>query len=454
MLSENDFRMIQEALANPPVPKERVKELLCQAEELKGLSFLEAGELLNIRDDEQLESIVAAAGRVKEMIYGKRVVLFAPLYLSNECTNNCLYCGFRKENAVLSRLTLSSAEAVDQARLIASMGHKRILLVCGEKPALNGIAYVVEAIRGIYENVDIRRINVNVAPQSTEGFKLLKEAGIGTYQLFQETYHPGKYSYYHPSGAKADYRWRITAFERALEAGIDDYGMGVLFGLYDYRFEVMALIKHAQKLEQRWGVGPHTVSVPRLKKAAGATVYNTGFLLSDQQLSLVTAVLRLALPYTGLILSTREPGKLRDYLLKIGISQISAGSSAAPGGYSAKESAGTQFYLEDNRTLDEVVRDICEAGYLPSFCTACYRRERTGERFMALAKAGEIKELCQPNALLTFKEFLLDFASSQTQQVGEKTITNFVESVAAVREKTNLAKKLAAIDKGMRDVYY
>ncbi len=454
MLSEKDFGIISEALVKPPASRERIRELLQKAEELKGLSFLEAGELLNAGDSELLDEIFAAAGRVKEMIYGKRVVLFAPLYLSNECTNNCLYCGFRKDNRDLSRRTLSPGEAVEQARLISGMGHKRILLVCGEKPALNGISYLVKIIKEIYENADIRRINVNIAPQSTGDFKLLKEAGIGTYQLFQETYHPEKYSFYHPMGAKADYQWRITAFQRALEAGIDDYGMGVLFGLYDYRFEVMALICHAEKLERLWGVGPHTVSVPRLKKAPGATIYNTGFLISDRQLTLVTAVLRLALPYTGLILSTREPGALRDYLLKIGVSQISAGSSTAPGGYGAEESAGTQFYLEDNRTLDEVVRDICRAGYLPSFCTACYRRERTGERFMALAKGGEIKELCQPNALLTFKEFLLDFASDQTKQEGEKTVHRFLQSADVNRLKNNLLSRLNEIEKGLRDVYY
>lgn len=454
MLNEGNYGRICEALNSHPSPNERIAELLQKSIELKGLTFLEAGELLNTNDSGLQEEIINAAGRVKELIYGKRVVLFAPLYLSNECANNCLYCGFRKDNVSLARRTLSSEELIAEAQKIESMGHKRILLVCGEKPVQNGISYVVKAIRGIYEKTNIRRVNVNIAPLSTEDFRQLKEAGIGTYQSFQETYHREQYSFYHPCGTKADYNWRITSFERAIEAGIDDYGMGVLFGLYDYRFEVMALVCHAAELERNWGVGPHTVSVPRLKKAFGSAVFETGFQINDRQLMLTTAVLRLALPYTGIIMSTREPGFLRDRLLDIGVSQISAGSSTAPGGYSAGERGGTQFQLEDNRTLDEVVRDICRAGYLPSFCTACYRQERTGERFMALAKVGEIKKLCQPNALLTFREFLLDFASEETGLQGKRVLKRFLESsdVAAVRE--SLVKRLADIETGKRDIYY
>lgn len=454
MLPEYDYRRITEAFDGLEPPSERIQELLEKALELKGLSYLEAGELLNVRDFSAREEIKKAAGKVKELIYGKRVVLFAPLYLSNECTNNCLYCGFRSDNTSLPRRTLSTAEAVEEACRIEGMGHKRILLVCGENPAQNGTGYVVDTISRIYENTDTRRINVNLAPQTTDDFRKLKDVGLGTYQLFQETYHLEKYRYYHPSGSKSNYEWRFTAFDRAIEAGIDDYGMGVLFGLSDYRFEVMALICHAAMLEKKWGVGPHTVSVPRLKKTEGSTLYNTGFLVNDRDITLVTAVLRLALPYTGIILSTREQAGLRNDLLKVGVSQISAGSSTAPGGYGAKKQQGTQFCLEDNRSLDEVVKDICRDGFLPSFCTACYRQERTGENFMALAKVGDIKNLCQPNAMLTFKEFLLDYASEDTRQLGEKVLDTFLAADEVARLKKNLVEKLTEIVNGKRDLYF
>lgn len=454
MLPERDYQQINEALKKQPPAKARVRELIGKAEDLKGLSFLEAGELLSIGDQGLQKELIQAAGAVKDSIYGKRVVLFAPLYLSNECTNDCLYCGFRRDNKELSRRTLDDEEIIEEARRIEGMGHKRILLVCGEQPVKNGISYLSQSIQNIYNNTDIRRLNINVAPLSVEEFRILKEAAIGTYQLFQETYHPGKYAYYHPSGFKSDYNRRITALDRAVEAGIDDVGMGVLFGLYDYRYEAMALISHATHLEARWGVGPHTISVPRLKRAPGGAIYETGYGISDNQLMLVTAVLRLALPYTGIILSTREPAYLRDRLLSIGVSQISAGSSAAPGGYASSQKAGGQFSLNDNRSLDDVVKDICKAGYLPSFCTACYRKERTGERFMKLAKGGDIKHLCQPNALLTFKEFLMDYASAETLELGNQVIKKFLQSNDVTEVKEDLFLRLAEVQKGLRDIHY
>lgn len=454
MLPEQDYQKIYEALNVQPSSKERIAELLDKATSLQGLSFTEAGELLKVTDEDLREKIIFSAGKVKQDIYGNRLVLFAPLYLSNECANNCLYCAFRQDNQSIERRTLSVGEVVEEARRIEKMGHKRILLVCGEDSDQNGVNYVFNVITEIYKNLDIRRLNINMAPMTTEDFRILKDAGIGTYQLFQETYHPSKYSYYHPSGPKSDYEWRFSAVERAIEVGIDDIGMGVLFGLYDYRFEVMALICHAEMLERKYGVGPHTVSVPRLKKAPGSAVYDTGYHISNSELRLATAVIRLAIPYTGIILSTREPAELRNSLLDIGVSQISAGSSTSPGGYGCDKNAGKQFNLEDDRTLDEVVRDICRQGYLPSFCTACYRRERTGEKFMNIVKGGEIKHLCQPNALITFKEYLCDYACPDTVQEGEICIGKSLHCDEIGNRQNEILQRLAEIERGKRDIYY
>lgn len=454
MLPESEYNKIIEVLNNPSPSKDRISELLQKALEQKGLTFSEAGELLMVNDDEYKSQIISAAGKIKQSVYGNRVVIFAPLYLSNECTNNCLYCGFRKDNPGIERQTLNIKQTVKEAQRIESMGHKRILLVCGEDNSVNGVSSVTKAVKEIYNNTDIRRINVNMAPLTVEGFKELKESGIGTYQIFQETYHKEKYQYYHPSGPKRNYEWRFGALERAMEAGIDDVGMGVLFGLYDYRFEAMALISHAAFLEERCGVGPHTISIPRLKKAPGSVLYNTGYLISDDELIYVTAVLRLAIPYTGIILSTREPAELRNRLLDIGVSQISAGSSTSPGGYGEEKKAGPQFNLEDTRTLDEVVHDVCTHGYLPSFCTACYRQERTGEKFMSIVKHGQIKRLCQPNALLTFKEYLCDYASPETLKEGERTIDRQLEISEVEKLVGRLRKSLNEISAGKRDIYY
>lgn len=454
MLPERDYQRIYEVLNAQPPSVERIIELLDKARSLQGLSFTEAGELLKVTDEELREKIIFSAGKVKNAIYGNRVVMFAPLYLSNECTNNCLYCGFRQDNKNIERRTLSVEEAVDEAQRIETMGHKRILLVCGEAPGQNGVKYVFNGINEIYKNMDIRRLNINMAPLKTEEFRILKEAGIGTYQLFQETYHPGKYSFYHPSGPKSDYEWRFSAVERAIQAGIDDIGMGVLFGLYEYKFEVMALICHAEMLERKCGVGPHTISVPRLKRAPGSAVYDTGYHIDNSELKLAIAVLRLSIPYTGIILSTRESAELRNSLLDIGVSQISAGSCTSPGGYGCDKNAGQQFNLEDNRTLEEAVRDICRQGYLPSFCTACYRKERTGEKFMNIVKAGEIKNLCQPNAIITFKEYLCNYACPDTLREGELCISKSLDCKEVGNRKNEIMQRLGEIESGQRDIYY
>jgi len=449
-----DEGRISSLLTDPRPPDgHEAAYLLEKARQAKGLDIAEAGRLLAVESDQEMAALLNAAGEVKRGIYGNRIVLFAPLYVSNECINNCLYCGFRKDSLGLERRSLSREEVLGEAGVLAGQGHKRLLLVCGEGQGPGGVEKLCELVRDIYGTHDIRRININVAPLQEAGFAELKTAGIGTYQLFQETYHRPSYSYYHPAGPKADYGWRISAFDRAMRAGIDDVGLGVLFGLYDYRYEVLALLQHAAYLEKEFGAGPHTVSVPRIQPAPGAVARDYRWQLSDRDFKKVIAILRLALPYTGIILSTREPVHLRNELLHIGVSQMSAGSCTAPGGYLASTDDAAQFAVADHRSLDEVVRSICEAGYLPSFCTACYRRERTGERFMALAKSGDIKEICQPNALLTFKENLLDFASIATRQLGEQLIDKALQQMDA-RARSAVTEKLTMINRGARDLHF
>ncbi len=435
-----------------PVGSSETNAILDKARAARGLNVEEAGKLLDIKDEESLAALMAAAGEVKQTIYGKRIVLFAPLYLSSKCVNDCLYCGFRKANTGLVRKSLGHADMLAEAGALAAQGHKRLLVVCGEGQA-DDLRVLCGSIGDIYSSHDIRRINVNVAPLTEVGYAELKGSGIGTYQLFQETYHRPSYNYYHPSGPKADYDWRISAFDRAMRAGIVDVGMGVLYGLYDYRYETLALLQHAAYLERAFGAGPHTVSVPRIQPAPGAEVRDYPWRLADGDFKKVVAVLRLALPYAGIILSTREPVQLRNELLHIGVSQLSAGSSTAPGGYLSAGEEEAQFVVADHRSLDEVVRCICEAGYLPSFCTACYRRARTGERFMELAKAGDIKKTCQSNALLTFMENLLDYATAPTRQIGERVINEALLQMDSFSRGV-VQKRLGEIRRGARDLLF
>ncbi|KNZ69701.1 biotin and thiamin synthesis associated protein [Thermincola ferriacetica] len=433
--------------------KKHYADVLSKAAEGKGLLIEETAVLLSPPDEETKHLLFNTAGKVKQQIYGTRIVLFAPLYLSNYCGNNCLYCGFRKDNKIIKRRKLNKEEALEEVKLLEKQGHKRLLLVTGEASG-SGVEYLADLIGDIYALTDIRRVNINVAPLTVDEFRMVKEAGIGTYQLFQETYHQPSYKYYHPSGKKSDYQWRISAFDRAMEAGIDDIGMGVLFGLYNYKFEVLALCQHAEYLERKFGVGPHTVSVPRLKRAPGAEIQTTPWMVDDEELKIIVAVLRLALPYTGIILSTRESQQLRNELLGLGVSQISAGSSTSPGGYSSSGDNNVQFEVHDTRSLDEVVASLCKDGYIPSFCTACYRRHRTGEAFMSLAKVGDIKELCLPNALLTFKENLLDYASQETKKLGENLIGKelcLLKNEALVNE---LKSRFERMNRGERDLYF
>jgi 2-iminoacetate synthase len=447
-------------------PQEKLDHILQKALTLKGLSLKEAAALLTCNDPNFMTSLFAAAHKVKETIYGKRLVLFAPLYVSNYCINNCLYCGFRKDNRKINRKVLSQDEIKQEVLTLEKEGHKRILLVAGEDPKTSGIACLEKTIATIYATKvtgvrgaacgEIRRLNVNAAPMSLEEFKRLKKTGIGTYQLFQETYHRPTYEKMHPAGPKKNYARRLEAIDLAMQAGINDVGIGVLWGLYDWRFEVLALLQHTQHLEEKFGVGPHTISVPRLEPAEGAPAANKPpHKVSDNNFKKLVAILRLAVPYTGMILSTREKPKLRDELFGLGISQISAGSRTNPGGYTNhKAPAAEQFLLFDTRSLLEVIKDMAKLGYIPSFCTACYRLGRTGEDFMELAKPGLIQKYCLPNALLTFKEYLIDFGDAEAKTLGEKAIKKQLEDISVSNLKRITLEKLTQLEAGKRDLYF
>ena len=408
----------------------RVKELLAKAREMRGLSINEVACLSLVDQPELLAEICSTAKQIKEEIYGSRLVLFAPLYISNRCSNECTYCAFRATNTSLTRRTLTQEEIAEETRILIRQGHKRILAVSGEALPQQGFQYILDSIATIYATKvgpgEIRRVNVNLAPQTVERFRQLKDAGIGTFQLFQETYHRPTYAAVHLKGSKRDYDWRTTSFDRAMEAGIDDVGIGVLFGLYDWRFEILAMMQHIHHLEQKFGVGPHTISFPRMEPAVGSDIASRPpHPVSDADFLKMIAIMRLAVPYTGMIMSTREGATVRRETLEVGISQISAGSRTDPGGYKDGEGNpnGSQFQLGDHRSVDEVVRDVVSLGFVPSFCTACYRTGRTGQDFMDLAKPGEIKYHCHPNALSTFQEYLCDYAGPVTKSAGENLIS-------------------------------
>ena len=407
----------------------QVREILAKAREMEGLNAADMAALMETNDPELLEEMFAAARHVKNEIYGNRLVLFAPLYISNLCANECLYCAFRARNKELVRRALNSDEIARETRILIEQGHKRVLLVSGESYPKEGLDYVLNAIETVYSTRsgrgEVRRVNANVAPLSVEDFKRLKAAKIGTYQCFQETYHRETYAAVHVGGVKRDFDWRVTCFDRAMQAGIDDVGIGVLFGLYDWKYEVLAMKQEIEHLEDAFGVGPHTISVPRLEPAIGsALAYAPAHPVSDGDFKKIVALLRLAVPYTGIIMSTRENADTRRGTFELGVSQISAGSRCNPGGYadSANGHNAEQFQLGDHRSLDEVVRDVAALGYTPSFCTACYRLGRTGADFMDLAKPGLIKQHCAPNALSSCMEYLLDYAKPQTRKVGERLV--------------------------------
>lgn len=444
--------------------KQYVESIIQKATDYHGLSANEVATLLEVTDSHLLSNMFAAAADVKEAIYGKRVVLFAPLYISNFCVNNCTYCGYRQDNPEQHRRRLTLSEVKKEVEILESLGHKRLAVEAGEDPLHCPIDYVVDTIREIYSikngNGSIRRVNINIAATTIADYQKLKKAEIGTYILFQETYHRDTYAALHPTGPKRDYNWHTTAMDRAMKAGIDDVGIGVLYGLYDYKYETVAMFLHAEHLDKTFGVGPHTISVPRLRPAGGITLENFPHLVSDENFKKVVAIIRLAVPYTGMILSTREEPEFRDSLLTYGVSQISAGSCTGVGGYQESiakpvNAANTmQFEPADHRSPNEIIRMLCEKGYVPSFCTACYRQGRTGDRFMALAKSGEIQNVCLPNALLTFKEYLMDYADEPTKQAGEKLLENALAAIPQESVRSATTKQLHKIETGTRDLYY
>ena len=417
---------------------EMVDEILKKAESLVGLDRYEVSVLLyaceNKENKELRKKIFAMARKIKEAIYGKRIVMFAPLYVSNYCINGCKYCGYHCGSGI-KRKKLTQEEIAEECRAIEAMGHKRIAMEAGEDPKNCDIDYIIECMKTVYAtkngNGEIRRINVNIAATTVEDYKKLKEAGIGTYVLFQETYHKPTYENLHPSGPKSNYDYHTTAHDRAMQGGIDDVGIGVLFGLYEYKYEVIGTMLHVKHLEDTFGIGPHTISIPRIRMAEGVDLSLFPNIVTDEQFKTIIAVYRLAVPYTGMIISTREGEKVREKALSIGISQISGGSRTSVGGYTEEERPhdSEQFDVSDQRTLDEVVNWLMELGYILSFCTACYREGRTGDRFMSLCKSGQILNCCHPNALMTLTEYLVDYASEGTKKVGFDLIERELEKI-------------------------
>lgn len=434
------------------------RKILKKAEQKKGLSHREAALLLACEEQEIVEEIYQLAKKIKQEFYGNRIVMFAPLYLSNYCINSCEYCPYHVKNKHIRRKKLSQEEIQQEVIALQDMGHKRLALETGEDPVNNPIEYVLESIKTIYnihhKNGDIRRVNVNIAATTVENYRKLKEAGIGTYILFQETYHKESYERLHPAGPKHDYNYHTEAMDRAMDGGIDDVGLGVLFGLETFMYEFVGLLMHAEHLESVHGVGPHTISVPRVRHAddIDADSFQNG--ISDEIFAKIVACIRISVPYTGLIISTRESKETREKVLELGVSQISGGSRTSVGGYAeeeAEEDNSAQFDVSDNRTLDEVVGWLMQTGHIPSFCTACYREGRTGDRFMSLCKSGQIQNCCHPNALLTLQEYLEDYASPHTKELGEEMIQKEWNNIPNEKVRMKVEEYLKEIKAGKRD---
>lgn len=459
-----DEKRIFDILKNTTKPSTAdVEKILTKALELKGIDEEEIAILLNISDESQKKMLFETALKIKQEIYGNRLVLFAPLYIANLCSNNCLYCGFRRDNKDMHRLKLSLDEVKEEVKLILEQGHKRILMLMGEETNPKAFDYFLESIDAAYSVKDskgnsLRRINVEIAPLTDEEFQKLSQKKIGTYAVFQETYHQETYKMMHPSGKKSDYFWRLNVMDRALKNGLHDVGIGALFGLYDYKFEVLALIHHAKHLDKEFGVGPHTVSVPRIEEAQNApAAMKIPHKVSDDDFKKIVAILRIAVPYTGIILSTRESPKMRKELFNLGVSQISAGSKTSPGGYkSSMEDPAheEQFNVSDTRSTDEVIKSVIQDGFVPSFCTGCYRLGRVGADFMEIAKPGQIKLHCLPNALTTLKEYLVDYADEETKKHGDELISKELENIPSEERKEKTLKYLERIKKGERDLYF
>ena len=456
-ISDEEIRQSLDWAEKNKENKTLIDNILEKAKSCRGLSHREASVLLACELEEENEKIFALAEQIKKDFYGNRIVLFAPLYLSNYCINGCVYCPYHGQNKHIPRKKLTQEEVRREVIALQDMGHKRLAIEAGEDPTHNPIDYILECIRTIYsikhKNGAIRRVNINIAATTVDNYRLLKEAGIGTYILFQETYHKESYLALHPTGPKHDYNYHTEAMDRAMEGGIDDVGIGVLFGLDKYRYEFAGLLMHAEHLEAAFGVGPHTISVPRLRHAddINADEFDNG--IDDDTFAKIVACIRIAVPYTGMIISTRESQKCRERVLHLGVSQISGGSRTSVGGYCEPEpddAKSEQFDVSDTRTLDEVVRWLMEMDYIPSFCTACYREGRTGDRFMSLCKSGQIQNCCHPNALMTLKEYLMDYASPETKAIGDRLIDKEVLNVPNEKARAVVLENLRLIEQNNR----
>ena len=457
-ISDSEIRETIAYAAEHKSNRELIKSILDKARQCKGLSHREAAVLLECDQPDLIEDMFALAREIKQKFYGNRIVMFAPLYLSNYCVNGCVYCPYHARNKTIRRKKLTQDEIRQEVIALQDMGHKRLALETGEDPKNNPIEYVLESIKTIYSikhrNGAIRRVNVNIAATTVENYRKLKEAGIGTYILFQETYNKANYEALHPTGPKSDYAYHTEAMDRAMQGGIDDVGIGVLFGLETYRYDFIGLLMHAEHLEATFGVGPHTISVPRLCMADDIDTADFKNCVPDEVFHKIVAVIRIAVPYTGMIVSTRESKRSRERVLELGVSQLSGGSRTSVGGYvheEAEDENSSQFDVTDRRTLDEVVGWLLDLGYIPSFCTACYREGRTGDRFMSLVKKGQIANCCLPNALLTLKEYLQDYASPDTRRKGEAMIARMLEDIPGDKVRENARKYIDEIANGARD---
>ncbi len=454
-----DEALIDQLLHDELPTAAEVDRIIAKSLSKQRLDLEEVATLLNIKDPGLLERVFDGARELKQSIYGNRIVLFAPLYIGNDCVNDCQYCGFRRSNSEARRITLNESEVIAEVTALEEAGHKRLILVFGEHPRYDA-DYIADMTRLAYSVKtgpgEIRRVNINAAPLSVEDYRKVGAAGIGTYQVFQETYHRDTYRRYHPHGSKSNYDWRLYALDRAMEAGLGDVGIGALFGLYDWRFEVMGLVAHTIHLEEKYNVGPHTISFPRFQDAQ--TVVQPEHLVSDDEFKHLVAVLRLAVPYTGLILTARESIAVRDEVIELGCSQIDAGSRIELGSYRQEqheqELDREQFHLGDNRSLDEVMRNLLKNNYTPSFCTACYRLGRTGEEFMEIAIPGFIQRFCTPNALVTLKEYLMDYGTAETRAAGEIAIKAQLEKIEDLKLRGKLEERLLRIEQGERDLYF
>ena len=456
-----DVAEIENYLENAKPEKSLVRDIISKSLGKHRLSLPEVATLIKADDTELIEEIKNGASSLKKAVYGNRIVLFAPLYVGNKCINNCKYCGFRASNKDSVRMTLDRSQLIKEVVMLEEQGQKRLILVFGEHPDYNA-DYIADVVRTVYsvkeKNGEIRRVNINAAPLDIEGFRKVKEAGIGTYQIFQETYHPKSYSFYHPSGRKSDYNNRLVSLDRAQIAGLDDVGIGTLLGLHDWRFEVMGLVRHTNHLEACFNAGPHTISFPRLKDASSVEIPESTK-VNDEDFTRLIAILRLAVPYTGMILTAREPAHIRNELLNYGISQIDGGTRIEIGGYAKTEAFKQdldkeQFLINDDRSLGEVINELISQEQLPSFCTACYRLGRTGEHFMEFSVPGFIKNFCTPNAMLTLAEYLTDYADEETSRKGWELIGKEIAKLNGKVSGTDLMSRLEKVRNGERDLYY